>query len=81
MKEAGLQIVACHEKANTSLYKADLRAPSAIIVGAEDQGIAAQYLKMADKSVKIPMKGPIASLNVSVAAAIILYEGMRQRSL
>ena len=57
----------------------DLDLPLAIILGAEDQGIALQHLEMADKNIHIPMFGPIASLNVSVAAAIILYEHVRQQ--
>ncbi len=79
LQESGLQIIACHEKAPNSLYHTDLNLPLAILLGAEDRGIAPQHLKLADKNVHIPMFGPIASLNVSVAAAVILYEHMRQQ--
>ena len=79
LQASGLQIIACHEQAPTSLYHTDLNFPLAILLGAEDQGIAPQYLKLADKNVRIPMLGPIASLNVSVAAAIVLYEHIRQQ--
>ncbi len=78
LKESGLQIIACHEKGTCVLYETNLSQPLAIILGAEDKGIGAAYLRLVDKSVKIPMFGPIASLNVSVAAAIIIYESMRQ---
>ena len=81
LKASGLQIIACHEKATDSLYRTDLNLPLAILLGAEDQGIAPQHLKLVDKAVQIPMFGPIASLNVSVAAAIILYEYVRQQGL
>lgn len=79
LKDSGLQIVACHEQATQSLYATDLHLPLALLLGAEDRGIAPQHLRLADQSVCIPMVGPIASLNVSVAAAVILYERMRQQ--
>jgi 23S rRNA (guanosine2251-2'-O)-methyltransferase len=79
LRASGLQIIACHEQAPNSLYHTDLNLPLAMLLGAEGKGIAPQYLKLADKNVHIPMFGPIASLNVSVAAAVILYEHMRQQ--
>ena len=79
LQACGLHILACHEKAPQSLYKTDLNRPLALILGAEDQGIAPQHLRQADAQTAIPITGPIASLNVSVAAAIILYEAIRQR--
>jgi 23S rRNA (guanosine2251-2'-O)-methyltransferase len=79
LQTSGLQIIACHEQAPNSLYHTDLNFPLAIILGAEDQGIAPQHLRLVDKNVHIPMFGPIASLNVSVAAAVILYECIRQQ--
>lgn len=79
LQESGLQIIACHEKATDLLYESDLTMPLAIMLGAEDQGISPAYLKMVDKCVRIPMWGPINALNVSVAAATVLYECVRQR--
>lgn len=79
LQASGLQVIACHEQAPTSLYHTDLSFPLAILLGAEDKGIAPQHLKLADKNVHIPMFGPIASLNVSVAAAVLLYEHVRQQ--
>ncbi|MBC7863975.1 MAG: 23S rRNA (guanosine(2251)-2'-O)-methyltransferase RlmB, partial [Bacteroidia bacterium] len=67
LKESGLQIISCHEKTDTMIYEADFKIPTAIIMGAEDSGISPEYLKRSDLAVKIPMKGQIASLNVSVA--------------
>jgi 23S rRNA (guanosine2251-2'-O)-methyltransferase len=81
LQESGLQIMACHEKAADSLYHTKLNIPLAILLGSEDKGIAPFHLKLADKGVYIPMGGPIASLNVSVAAAVILYERVRQQSV
>ena len=79
LRASGLQIIACHEQGANSLYHTDLNLPLAILLGAEDQGIALQHLKLADKNVQVPMFGPMASLNVSVAAAVILYEHIRQQ--
>lgn len=80
LKESGLQIIACHEKTDKLMYAADYNVPTAIIMGSEDTGISAEYVKLADTSVKIPMEGKISSLNVSVATGIVLYEVIRQRN-
>lgn len=79
LKESGLQIIACHEKTDNYHFNADLTKPSAIIMGSEENGISNEYLKRSDIQVKIPMVGSIASLNVSVATGIILFEAVKQR--
>lgn len=79
LKESGLQIVACHEKTDNYYFNADLTQPTAIIMGSEENGISNEYLKRSDMQVKIPMVGNIASLNVSVASGIILFEAVKQR--
>jgi len=79
LKESGLQIVACHEKTDKLIYDVDLKQPTAIIMGSEEDGISGEYLKRSDVQVKIPMAGNIASLNVSVATGIILFEAVHQR--
>lgn len=79
LKESGLQIIACHEKTENYHFNADLTKPSAIIMGSEENGISNEYLKRSDMQVKIPMVGNIASLNVSVATGIILFEAVKQR--
>ncbi len=79
LKDSGLQIVACTEKANKTLQGFNFKNPVAIIMGSEEDGISPEYLKKCDVEVKIPMKGQIQSLNVSVAAGMILYEAIRQR--
>jgi 23S rRNA (guanosine2251-2'-O)-methyltransferase len=79
LKESGLQIVACHEKTETNVYDADFKKPTAIIMGSEENGISGEYIKRSDVQVKIPMWGNIASLNVSVATGIVLFEVVKQR--
>lgn len=79
LKESGLQVVACHEKTDNLIYDADLKQPTLVIMGNEENGISNEYLKRSDIQVKIPMPGTIASLNVSVATGIILFEAVKQR--
>lgn len=79
LKESGLQIVACHEKTDTLIYDADFKQPTAVIMGSEENGISNEYIKRSDIQIKIPMVGKIASLNVSVATGIVLFEAVKQR--
>jgi 23S rRNA (guanosine2251-2'-O)-methyltransferase len=81
LQSNGIQIVALIEKAEKSLYDLDLTGPVALVVGSEEDGISDELLRGADVKAKIPMKGAIASLNVSVAAGIAIYEVVRQQSL
>lgn len=80
MRESGLRIVAATEKSEKNYTQAQLTGPLAIIMGSEGKGISAEYLKFADEQVSIPVSGDIASLNVSVASGVLLYEVVRQRS-
>jgi len=79
LKNSGLKIVAANEKAKITYTETQFNIPVAIIMGAEDKGISSQVLKVADEQVKIPIHGKINSLNVSVAAALMMYEAVRQR--
>lgn len=79
LKESGIKIVAATEKGNVSIFNADLSGPIAIIMGSEDKGISPALLRLATQTVSIPMKGNIASLNVSVAAGIMLSVAHQQR--
>lgn len=81
LKNSGLQIIACTEKADKFYYSENLTGPLAIIMGSEEDGISPAYLKLADREVAIPMLGKIASLNVSVSAAILLYEVVKQKQV
>ena len=81
LRESGLQIVACTEKTTDTYYQQDYTLPVAIILGSEEDGVSVEYLKLSDVHAKIPLLGDISSLNVSVAAGIVLYEAVRQRLL
>ena len=80
MKDSGIQLVACTEKTQDNMRKLDYTPPTAIIMGSEEDGVSPEFLKMCDSRAKIPMNGKIASLNVSVATWVILYEVIRQRN-
>lgn len=80
LKNSGLKIVAATEKGAELYTKADLNGPLALIMGSEGEGVSGEYLKRSDVKVMIPMLGKIASLNVSVATGVLLYEVVRQRS-
>ncbi|MBQ1242537.1 MAG: 23S rRNA (guanosine(2251)-2'-O)-methyltransferase RlmB, partial [Oscillospiraceae bacterium] len=62
------------------LYEADLKGPSAIVIGSEGDGMGRLVRENCDFLVSIPMKGRISSLNASAAAAILLYEAVRRRA-
>lgn len=80
MKESGIQLISCTEKTKNTIYTEDYTSPTAIIMGSEEDGISSELLKMSNSRVKIPIIGSIASLNVSVAAGVIIYEAIRQRN-
>lgn len=79
LQAQGFQAVAATEKSRKLLYDADLRKPTVIIMGAEDKGISKEVLKLCDEQLAIPLIGHIESLNVSAAAAVMLFEVVRQR--
>jgi 23S rRNA (guanosine2251-2'-O)-methyltransferase len=80
LKESGLQIIAASEKATNLYYQVDYSKPSAIIMGSEEDGISRAILNIAEHRVYIPVLGKIESMNVSVAAGVIIYEAVRQRT-
>jgi tRNA (guanosine-2'-O-)-methyltransferase len=82
LREEGLRVYATRlGEATTSLYDLDLSRPSALVFGNEHRGVSGEAAEMADGNFHIPMVGMIQSLNVSVAAAVALYEAHRQRIL
>jgi len=81
LKESGLKLVAATEKAKSIYTDVNLTGPIAFIMGSEDTGIDPRLLALADEEVKIPILGKIESLNVSVAAGLLIYEVIRQRGL
>lgn len=79
LQESGLRLIASTEKATDSLFRSDMTGPLGIIMGGEERGISNGLLRRVDAWISIPMKGSISSLNVSVAAGIMLFEVLRQR--
>lgn len=81
LKDNGYHIVGATEKGASSYTKADYTAPTAIIMGSEDTGISDSVLRICDELAAIPIVGKIESLNVSVAAGVMIYEAIRQRGI
>lgn len=77
--EAGFQIVAATEKAETVMYEINLKKPTVIVLGSENKGISPAVMALCTEEAKIPMSGTIGSLNVSVAASLMMFEAVRQR--
>lgn len=80
LKERGYWLTGLAGEATETLYEADLSGPLVLVMGAEGAGMRRLTRETCDRLVKIPMLGKIESLNVSVAAAVCLYEAFRQRS-
>ena len=80
LQGSGIQVLACTEKTQDSLYTPDYTKPTAIVMGSEEDGIQPNLMKVCDARTKIPLMGEIGSLNVSVASGVILYEVVRQRT-
>ena len=80
LKKQGVWVFGTAADGNTTLYNADLKGPAAIVIGSEGSGMSRLVSENCDFLVSIPMKGKISSLNASAAAAILLYEAVRQRS-
>ena len=79
LKERDIRIVGTSDQAERSLYDIDLSGPVALVLGAEGAGLRQLTAKTCDELVRLPMKGAVESLNVSVASGICLYEALRQR--
>ena len=79
LKERNIWVIGTSDDAPRTLYQADLKAPVALVLGAEGQGMRQLTRKTCDELVSIPMHGAVESLNVSVASGVCLYEALRQR--
>ncbi len=79
LQASGIKVIAATEKTENLLYDISFKEPCAIIMGSEGQGITPSILKLCDDTAKLPIKGSIESLNVSVACGAFLYEVVRQR--
>lgn len=81
LRDCGFQIVAATEKSDIPYTRADFTLPTAIVMGAEDTGISEDVFRFSTARVAIPERGHISSLNVSVAAGVMIYEAVRQRTI
>lgn len=79
LKNSGFRIIAASEKAVVNYTNIDYTVPVAIVMGAEDTGVSKEVLRLCDDMVALPQMGVIGSLNVSVAAGVMMYEVVRQR--
>ncbi len=79
LQQRGVWVIGTAGEAGQSLYQADLKGPLALVLGAEEKGLRRLTREHCDLLVRIPMRGTVESLNVSVATAICLYEAVRQR--
>ena len=79
LKKQGIWVFGTAAGGADSLYQMDLKGPAAIVIGSEGNGMGRLVRETCDFLVNIPMKGKISSLNASAAAAILLYEAVRQR--
>ena len=81
LKNSGIKVVAATEKAAKNYTVADMSVPVAILMGSEDEGVSPEILRVCDELVRVPQVGSIQSLNVSVAAGVMIYEAVRQRAV
>ena len=79
LKERGGWVFGAAAEGSVPLYEADLKGPAAIVIGNEGDGMGRLVRESCDVLVSIPMRGRISSLNASAAAAVLLYEAVRQR--
>jgi len=80
LKERGVWVVGTDDEATETMHDVDARQPIAWVMGAEGEGMRRLTRETCDQLVRIPMKGSVESLNVSVASAVCMYETVRQRS-
>src|SRR5690554_4071775 len=79
LRNSGIKVVTATEKAAELYTQSDVTVPVALLMGSEDVGVAPEHLRLSDELVRIPQFGAIQSLNVSVAAGVLIYEVVRQR--
>lgn len=79
LKDSGMEVFACTEKAREYYTEKEYTKPTVIVMGSEENGISQEIIDIADHQVKIPIKGEIQSLNVSVACGVILYQALNSR--
>lgn len=80
IRNGGYKVFASHLEGAASIYETDLRGPVALVIGSEAEGVGKATVRAADALVKIPMEGRAESLNASIAAGVMIFEAMRQRT-
>ena len=80
LKERGIKILTAQLQDSRLYYDTDMTCPTAIVMGTEDTGLTPQWREAAEAHIRIPMLGAMDSLNVSVSAAILIFEAVRQRN-
>jgi tRNA G18 (ribose-2'-O)-methylase SpoU len=80
VRAAGIRIFAAVPRGGTPVQRTQLTGPAAIVLGGEGSGLSGEMIDRADELLTIEMRPPVESLNVSVAAALVLYEASRQRA-
>lgn len=81
LNSCGIKIMAATEKAKQNYTEVIMSEPIAIVMGSEDEGVSPENIRLCDEMIRIPMLGTIESLNVSVAAGVLIYEAVRQRGV
>ena len=79
LKDSGVALLACTEKAKKAYYEQDFTTPLCLVMGNEGEGISLEILNVCNAHIRIPMVGSIDSLNVSVAAGVLMFEVLKQR--
>lgn len=79
LQKNGIMVIACTEKASTTIYNTELTGPACLVLGSESEGISKELLEKSNASIRIPMYGQVSSFNVSVSMAIAGAELVRQR--
>lgn len=80
LKERNIWVIGTSDAASKTIFQSDLKGPVALVLGAEGEGMRQLTAKTCDELVRLPMRGAVESLNVSVASGICLYEALRQRT-
>jgi TrmH family RNA methyltransferase len=81
LKQQGIQIIATLPDAPLVYWETDLTVPTLLLMGNEGAGLSAELAQLADLQMRIPLKAGVESLNVAIAAALVLYEAQRQRTI
>lgn len=81
LKNSGVKVIVATEQASQNYTQVDYNGPVAIVMGSEDTGVSNENIRISDNLVKIPQFGTIGSLNVSVAAGVLIYEVIRQKNI